>query len=68
MQRDFVPRRKQIANEMAVVPVKDRLAIIGTVDLKYGLCNMNVRTGCKEFRVTIPKIPHWSWGDRNWST
>ena len=55
-RRDFIARRKQIANEMAAIPIEQRLSIIGEFAAKYGVCNMTVRLACKEFRVTIPRM------------
>jgi hypothetical protein len=58
MRRDWTARREQIANEMASIPAHRRPALIGAVAAKYGVCKMTVRVACKEFNVTIAKIPH----------
>ena len=53
MHIDGVARRKQIADEMASVPVGQRRGIIDDAALKYGVCSGTVWAACKEHHVTI---------------
>ena len=53
MRIDAAHRRKQIAHEMASVPVGQRRAIIQEIALKFGVCTGTVRTACKEHNVAI---------------
>jgi hypothetical protein len=56
MRVDAAHRRKEIAHEMASVPVVQRSDIIHDVALKYGVCTSTVRSACKEHRVTINRL------------
>ena len=56
MRVDAAHRRKEIAHEMASVPVGQRRGIMHEVALKYGVCTSTVRSACKEHRVTINRL------------